>query len=104
MASARAFYTTRAAAGALGARHSLRPLIGGRKLMANLARFRRRDREAVFPRAPHRRPGERRDPTTVRRLAARCVISVFQPYLHGVMGPGLRRDYARTRLRPARVA
>src|ERR1700675_2841190 len=35
------------AADASGARHSLRPLIGGRKLMANLARFRRRDREAV---------------------------------------------------------
>src|ERR1700681_735296 len=43
-----AFYTTHAAAGALGARHSLRPLIGGRKLMANLARFRRRDREAAL--------------------------------------------------------
>jgi hypothetical protein len=46
--NARAFYTTRAAAGASSARHSLRPLIsGGAMLMANLAQFMRRDREAV---------------------------------------------------------
>jgi hypothetical protein len=38
----------RAAAGASGARHSLRPLIGeGGTLMANLAQNMRRDREAV---------------------------------------------------------
>jgi hypothetical protein len=37
--NARAFYTTRAAAGASSARHSLRPLIsGGATLMAKLAR------------------------------------------------------------------
>jgi hypothetical protein len=46
--NARAFYTTRAAAGALGARHSLRPLISeSGKLMANLARNRRRDRRRL---------------------------------------------------------
>ena len=39
----------REAAGALGTRHSLRPLISqGRELQANLARKPRRDREAVF--------------------------------------------------------
>ncbi|HEX9590739.1 MAG TPA: hypothetical protein VGA15_23740, partial [Bradyrhizobium sp.] len=47
--NARAFYTTRAAAGASGARHSLRPLIGeGGKFTAKLGRGARRDREAVF--------------------------------------------------------
>src|ERR1700716_2337429 len=46
--NARAFYTTRAAAGALGARHSPRPLISeSGKFMANLAPNTRRDREAV---------------------------------------------------------
>src|SRR3984893_10991576 len=46
--NARVYYTTRAAAGASGARHSLRPLIGeGGKFRAELARVKRRDREAV---------------------------------------------------------
>src|SRR5258708_116854 len=42
-------YFAREAAGALGARHSLRPLISrGREIQVNLARKARRDREAVF--------------------------------------------------------
>src|SRR4030081_3522930 len=41
--NARAFYTTRAAAGALGARHSPRPLFG-RKLLSKLGRIAPRDR------------------------------------------------------------
>jgi hypothetical protein len=42
------FYFAREAAGALGARHSLRPLIGeDGTLLAKLARNARRDREAV---------------------------------------------------------
>jgi hypothetical protein len=46
--NARAFYTTRAAAGALSARHSPRPLIGaGGTSMANLARNTRRDRGLI---------------------------------------------------------
>jgi len=46
--NSRVFYTTREAAGASGARHSLRPLISwGGTLMAKLARNTRRDREAV---------------------------------------------------------
>ncbi|HEX9590578.1 MAG TPA: hypothetical protein VGA15_22895, partial [Bradyrhizobium sp.] len=46
--NARVYYTPRAAAGASGARHSLRPLIGeGGKFRAKLARVKRRDREAV---------------------------------------------------------
>src|SRR4030088_1231052 len=35
--NSRVYYTTREAAGAAGARHSLRPLIGGRKFQAKLA-------------------------------------------------------------------
>jgi hypothetical protein len=47
--NARVYYTPRAAAGASGARHSLRPLITeGGKFKAKLARNMRRDREAVF--------------------------------------------------------
>jgi hypothetical protein len=47
--NARVYYTTRAAAGASGARHSLRPLIAeGGKLMAKLARIARRDRETML--------------------------------------------------------
>ena len=43
------FYTAREAAGAAGARHSLRPLIfSGWDVQAKLARNARRDREAVF--------------------------------------------------------
>src|SRR6476660_2515718 len=43
------FYFACEAAGALSARHSLRPLISeGRELQANLARKPRRDREAMF--------------------------------------------------------
>jgi hypothetical protein len=46
--NARVFYTTRAAAGASGARHSLRPLLSeSGKLTASLAQNMRRDREAV---------------------------------------------------------
>ena len=46
--NARVYYTTRAAAGASSARHSLRPLISeSGTLIANLARNMRRDREAV---------------------------------------------------------
>jgi hypothetical protein len=46
--NARAFYTTRAAAGASGARHSLRSLIIRRRdVKAKLARPARRDREVV---------------------------------------------------------
>ena len=46
--NARAFYTTRAAAGASGARHSLRPLIIRRQgILIDLALDMRRDREAV---------------------------------------------------------
>src|SRR5258708_15135466 len=47
--NARVYYTPRAAAGASGARHSLRPLITeGGMFPAKLARLARRDREAVF--------------------------------------------------------
>jgi hypothetical protein len=47
--NARAFYTTRAAAGASGARHSLRPLfIRRRKIQDQPRANMRRDREAVF--------------------------------------------------------
>jgi len=43
-----AFYTPHAAAGASGARHSLRPLMfGGQDVKAKLARITRRDREVV---------------------------------------------------------
>src|SRR5258707_14787653 len=46
--NSRVYYTTRAAAGASDARHSLRPLISeSGTLIANLARNMRRDREAV---------------------------------------------------------
>src|ERR1700726_1478363 len=46
--NARVFYPPRAAAGASGARHSLRPLRSeGGRLMAKLARIARRDRETV---------------------------------------------------------
>ena len=46
--NARAFYPTRAAAGASSARHSLRPLISqGREFNANLARIALRDREGM---------------------------------------------------------
>jgi hypothetical protein len=42
-------HTAHEAAGASGARHSLRPLISvGRKFTAKLARMARRDRETVF--------------------------------------------------------
>src|SRR5258708_36265147 len=48
--NARAFYPTRAAAGASSARHSLRPLIGGREISAKLARKRAaRSRSCVPP-------------------------------------------------------
>jgi hypothetical protein len=44
----RFFFSAREAAGALGARHSLRPLISqGQEFKAKLARKPRRDREAV---------------------------------------------------------
>jgi hypothetical protein len=60
--------------------------------MANLARFRRRDREAVFPRNPHRRRGERRDPATGGISGSKT----SQPYLSIAlargMDPGVRRD------------
>src|ERR1700738_245376 len=47
--NARVYYTPRAAAGASGARHSLRPLITeGGMFPAKLARLARRDREAVL--------------------------------------------------------
>src|SRR6202035_1748358 len=50
--NARVYYTPRAAAGAPGARHSLRPLFSeSGKFRANLARMMRRDREAVSGRA-----------------------------------------------------
>jgi hypothetical protein len=46
--NARVYYTTRAAAGASGARHSLRPRCSeGGMFLANLAQNTRRDREAV---------------------------------------------------------
>src|ERR1700757_3492696 len=46
--NARVYYTPRAAAGAPGARHSLRPLSSeGGKFRAKLAQIKRRDREAV---------------------------------------------------------
>ncbi len=46
--NARVYYTPRAAAGAPGARHSLRPLISaGGMFPAKLAQNTRRDREAV---------------------------------------------------------
>jgi hypothetical protein len=46
--NARVYYTTRAAAGAPGARHSLRPLISESGMFpAKLAQKVRRDREAV---------------------------------------------------------
>jgi hypothetical protein len=46
--NARVYYTTRAAAGAPGARHSPRPLFPeGGSFTAKLARIMRRDREAV---------------------------------------------------------
>jgi hypothetical protein len=49
--NARVFYTTRAAAGASGARHSLRPLKAkGGMFSVKLARKMRRDREAVSER------------------------------------------------------
>jgi hypothetical protein len=44
-------FFTHEAAGALGARHSLRPLISeGGTFLANLARIARRDREVMFER------------------------------------------------------
>jgi hypothetical protein len=46
--NARVYYTPRAAAGAPGARHSLRPLMEGGMLQAKLGRFASRDREALF--------------------------------------------------------
>jgi hypothetical protein len=47
--NARAFYTTRAAAGASGARHSLRPLLIRRRKIQDQPRANlRRDREAMF--------------------------------------------------------
>jgi hypothetical protein len=46
--NSRVFYTPREAAGASGARHSLRPLISdGGTFRVNLGRIRPRDREAV---------------------------------------------------------
>jgi hypothetical protein len=46
--NARVYYTTRAAAGALSARHSLRPLIfRGREVQDKTRVHARRDREAV---------------------------------------------------------
>jgi hypothetical protein len=46
--NSRVFYTPREAAGALGARHSPRPLFGeGGKFIANLGRIRPRDRETM---------------------------------------------------------
>jgi len=46
--NARVYYTTRAAAGASGARHSLRPLLAeGGKFPAKLGRNARRDRETL---------------------------------------------------------
>ena len=46
--NARAFYTTRAAAGASSARHFLRPQYFGRTNFARLGRMLSREREAVF--------------------------------------------------------
>src|ERR1700754_5098484 len=58
--NARAFYTTRAAAGALSARHSPRPLIGeGGTSRPTLARNTRRDRGVVSSR--HCEPTGRRE-------------------------------------------
>jgi hypothetical protein len=48
--NARVYYTPRAAAGASGARHSLRPPIGGWKFIANLGRIAPRECETVFRR------------------------------------------------------
>ena len=48
--NARAFYTPRAAAGASDARHSLRPLSEGGKLIEDLGRIAPRDREIVAAR------------------------------------------------------
>ena len=45
--NSRVFYSTREAAGALGIRHSLRPLFQGDTLMEKLARIMRRDRDGV---------------------------------------------------------
>ena len=42
------FYVAREAAGALGARHSMRPLFPGRTLHAQLGRIAPRDRGVVF--------------------------------------------------------
>jgi hypothetical protein len=65
--NARAYYTTRAAAGASGARHSLRPLIReGGTFPAKLGRNAPRDREAVSSPSCHR-PRKAGDPVFQRR-------------------------------------
>src|ERR1700720_3642194 len=51
--NARAYYTTRAAAGATGTRHSPRPLFSGRRIHAQLGRIAPRDRGGVFDKHEH---------------------------------------------------
>src|SRR6202051_4184755 len=48
LTNARFYYTPRAAAGAPGARHSLRPLYSGRMVHAQLGRIAPRECEATF--------------------------------------------------------
>jgi hypothetical protein len=57
--NARVYYHYTRGCGRIGARHSLRPLIGeGGTLMAKLARNARRDRKAVSSKQAFRHPGQ----------------------------------------------
>jgi hypothetical protein len=59
--NARAFYTTRAAAGASGARHSLRPLIGGQGNFWQTSGASRREIAKLCLKLPRRHCEERSD-------------------------------------------
>jgi hypothetical protein len=87
--NARAFYTTRAAAGASGARHSLRPLIGeGEKFRVKPRANLRRDREVVsrttYPAVIAREDGRSSIPeTSVIEQRSRSIAAYWMPRMRG---------------------
>jgi hypothetical protein len=85
--NARAFYTTRAAAGATGTRFSLRPLIfwGGR--FAQLGRIAPREGGSVFDECEHATLGRRRPR---KRAIQYSETSVIETKVRGVLDTRFR--------------
>ena len=122
--NARVYYTPRAAAGAPGARHSLRPLFSeGSTFRIKLGRIARRDRESVFVNDgcclkfesaahPCYASSARRDPTNNDRCWLEPKWSIIVPkreaaasrwaQLRSLRGSGSRRACHRARIRAPR--